>query len=250
MMRSENLLRRMRAMLVDGICALDVAEALLSVDAAALEQGTVLPDANVIGVRRNGRVTGFVRLPLNAEAGVTPIRPEQTVPQTAGLAEVIRVLGDFPCCFVEVLGEIAGLVTREDMEKPPVRMWLFGILTIVDPYCSRKLEELFPGRLWTEHVSPGRLEKAEALQAERERRGMRTPLVDCMQLCDKLEILMRRPEMREDFGLTSRREGTRMAKALEALRNNLAHNQPVTEQNWETITLAAQRLQRILTRVR
>ena len=40
-MSSENLHRRMEAMLVDGICALDVAEALLSVDAAAVKQGAV-----------------------------------------------------------------------------------------------------------------------------------------------------------------------------------------------------------------
>jgi hypothetical protein len=170
-MSSKNLRRRMEVMLVEGICALDVAEALLSVDAAAVEQRSVPPDVDVLGVRQAGRTTGYVHLPLDKESGVKPISPEQIVPQTAGLAEVIRVLGDFTCCFVEVLGEVAGLVTREDMEKPPVRMWLFGILTIVETYCSRKLEAFFPDRSWTEHVSPNRLEKAEALQAERKRRG-------------------------------------------------------------------------------
>jgi hypothetical protein len=248
-MSSKNLRRRMEVMLVEGICALDVAEALLSVDAAAVEQRSIPPDVDVLGVRQAGRMTGYVHLPLDKESGVQPISPEQIVPQTAGLAEVIRVLGDFTCCFVEVLGEVAGLVTREDMEKPPVRMWLFGILTIVETYCSRKLEAFFPDRSWTEHVSPNRLEKAEALQAERKRRGMHTPLVDCMQLSDKLEVLIRLPEMREDFGLQSRSEGKRITKDLEALRNNLAHNQPVAEMSWETLTLMAQRLERILTRI-
>lgn len=221
----------------------------MSVDAVALEQGAEPPEMKVIGVRQAGRVTGFVKRPLEGEIKAIPIRPEQVAPETAGISEVIRTLDDFPCCFVEVFGEIAGIVTRPDLEKPPARMWLFGILTIIEPYCGRKLEEHFPDRSWSRHVSPARLEKARALQAERERRGMSTPLVDCLQLSDKMEVLLRSPEMRDDFGVASRREGKRLAKALESLRNNLAHNQPITQTNWEAIALAAQRLERILTRL-
>ena len=50
---------------------------------------------------------------------------------------------------------------------PPLRMWLFGIFAIIEPYCSRKLEELFPDHSWIRHVTPARLQKTEALQAER-----------------------------------------------------------------------------------
>jgi hypothetical protein len=246
---SKTLRQRTGVMMTEGICALDVAEALYSVDAEALEQNAELPDAEVIGVRHKGRVTGYLALPLEAEAGVIPVSPEQIVPETAGISDVIRILDGFPCCFVEVFGEIAGLVTREDMEKPPVRMWLFGIFTIIEPYCSRKLEALFPDHAWTRHVTSARLEKTEALQAERERRGIRTPLVDCLQLSDKMQILLHAPEMREDFGMSSRREGKRMAKALESLRNDLAHNQPIAALNWEAMVMAAKRLERILSRL-
>jgi hypothetical protein len=239
----------MGAMLIEGICVLDVAEALLSVDAAAPEQAVRLPEAKIMGVRQAGRVSAFVTLPLEADFTAIPVSPEQLLPETAGLAEVILTLDDFPCCFVEVLGEIAGIVTREDMEKPPARMWLFGILTIVEAYCSRKVGVHFPDRSWAQHVTPARLGKAEALQTERQRRGIPTPLVDCMQLSDKLEILLRVPEMREEFGVSSRREGIRLAKALVTLRNSLAHNQPIVESNWEAIVLAARRLERILTRL-
>ena len=74
-------------------------------------------------------------------------------------------------------------------------------------------------------------------------------MVDCLQLSDKMAILLRVPEMREDFGITSRREGKQKAKAMESLRNSLAHNQPITESNWEAMVLAARRLERILTRL-
>jgi hypothetical protein len=248
-MNSKSLHKRMELIYIEGICALDVSEALLSVDTMAIEQGAELPDVKVIGVRQAGRVTGFVTLALEVQNIVTPISSEQVLPDTAGLSEVILTLNNFSCCFVEVLGEIIGIITREDMEKPPARMWLFGILTIIEPFCSRKLEELFPSQSWTQHVPAARLEKAKSLQAERERRNIQTSLVDCLQFSDKLQVLLRAPEMLNDFGVISRREGLRLTKALESLRNNLAHNQPITESNWDSIVLAARRLERILTRL-
>jgi len=39
-------------------------EALLSVDAVALESDTQMPDVSIIGVRQAGRVTDFLTLPL------------------------------------------------------------------------------------------------------------------------------------------------------------------------------------------
>lgn len=245
----KTLHKRIETMLTEGICALDVAEALLSIDAAALERESNWPDAKVIGVRQGGRVTGYVARPIDGKAKALPINAKQILPETAGLSLVIQALDEFFCCFIEAFGEVAGIVTREDMEKPPTRMWLFGLLIIFEPYCSRKLEELFPGQSWAQHVSPARFQKAEELQSERQRRGIRTPLVDCLQFSDKLEILLRVPEMQEDFGMASRREGTHAAKAIESLRNNLAHNQPIAEANWETIVLAARRLERVLTRI-
>ncbi len=41
----------------------------------------------------------------------------------------------------------------------------------------------------------------------------------------------------------------RMAKVMEMLRNDLAHNQPIIESNWEAVALAARRLDRVLTRL-
>ena len=61
-MNSKTLRTRMGAMLFEGICALDVAEALLSVDAVALEQDAELPEAQILGVRQAGRVSAFVTL--------------------------------------------------------------------------------------------------------------------------------------------------------------------------------------------
>ena len=245
----KTLHKRMETMLTEGVCALDVAEALLSIDTAALERESDWPDAKVIGVRQGGRVTGYVTLPIDGKAKVLPINAKQILPETAGLSLVIQVLDGFSCCFIEAFGEVAGIVTREDMEKPPTRMWLFGLLTISEPYCSRKLEELFPAQSWAQHVSPARFQKAKELQSERQRRGMRTSLVDCLQFSDKLGILLRVPEMREDFGMASRQKGKQAAKAIESMRNNLAHNQPIAEANWEAIVLAARRLERILTRI-
>ena len=250
-MGSEALKTRMASMFVHGFRALDIAEPLLSIDAERFEEAAdSLPDARVVGLREKGRVTHYVPISPDGTPGEKcTFKPEEILHEESSLADAIRILDEHSICFVSVLGDVGAVITREDVEKPPVRMWLFGMLSIFEPYCSRRILDLFPDASWQEHVPTGRLEKAESLRQERLRRGYDTALVDCLQLSDKIALLLRIPEMREDFNLKSRREGSKLSKAIESLRNNLAHNQSIVQSDWKMIASSAERLHRILTRL-
>ncbi|MEJ2310983.1 MAG: Swt1 family HEPN domain-containing protein [Gemmatimonadales bacterium] len=258
-MDREALQLRMKRLFTEGFTVLDIAEPLLSFDATAaaataLEalEGSRDP---VGGVRREGRVSGYVRA-SDLQSGGTcadharDVEPARVVPHHASLPEVVeRLSDDREYCFVSVLGQIDAFVVRMHFEKPPARMWLFGMITIVEIFLTETIESLYPDDSWTELVSSGRVRKARELFAERMRRQQPVRLVDCLQVGDKMQLLIRDEEWLEEFDFSSRRDGERWIKQLGSLRNNLAHAQPIVPLNWEMIVEAGRRVDRVVARI-
>ncbi|MGC3997588.1 MAG: hypothetical protein QM767_08890 [Anaeromyxobacter sp.] len=248
--------RRLRRVFLDGFLALDVAEPLASFDAErpAAEVRALLQARGQerVGVRVEGRVRGWAARaelrdgPLGAH--LHPFGPDDLVPEGASLQEVIASLAVNERCFVTVLGEVAAVVTLQDLEKPPVRMFLFGMITVLEMSLTGLLESAFPQDGWTRVISPGRLAKARALQEERQRRGAPARLVDCLQFSDKGQLALKATGSKLEASLGMSRRGLERAlKELEELRNNLAHGQQIIPQGWSRIAVFTSRLEQLLT---
>ena len=247
---------RMARIFDQGFSALDIAEPIYSLDgnqpSARAKEFMESNNLEILGIRKNARIVGYV-LPSDLSGGDCSehIRPftDNIISESASIAEVILNLSTSDFCFISILDTVSAVITKHDIDKPPVRMWLFGIVTILDMYISRQVEEVFPGDEWQTKLSPQRLEKAIALQAERLRRNQRAHLLDCLQLTDKAYILLKDPASKEDLNFTSKRDAERQIKSFESLRNNLAHSQSITTYDWDTIVGLAKRQDVILTRV-
>ena len=123
----------------------------------------------------------------------------QVVADETSLATVVLALCGSPRLFVTLLGRVGGIVTRSDLQKPPVRMWLFGMITLIEMRFTRLIEQYCPNDVWKSFLSESRLKKAEQLLVERMRRNQHLTLLDCLQFADKGQILARSEELR---GLT------------------------------------------------
>src|SRR5690349_18064288 len=106
-----------------------------------------------------------------------------------------------------------------------MRMWLFGLVTISELRVTRMIDELCPQESWRQYLSEGRLAKARELQEQRERRGQRPSLLDCLQFADKGQIVARDERLRERTRFSSKSAVERFVKSLQVLRDNLAHSQ-------------------------
>ncbi len=135
------------------------------------------------------------------------------------------------------------MVTRIDMEKPIVRMWLFGMITMLEINIANRIREHWPGDEWQQHCSNNRLRKAEALSAERSRLNQHSDLIDCLQLADKAQILLSDQELMEEYGFRSKTAADRTIKEMSSLRNNLAHGQSIVSYDWPQIVRMTQRLE-------
>jgi hypothetical protein len=243
-----------RRLFAEGFQVADVAGPLASFDAETPGPAVaVVLDRDglaVAGIRRDGRVAGFVERDALGQGPCGVARkdfaPGTLLPESAPLSAAVRVLAAEPRAFVTAFGEVAGVVTRDDLQKPPGRMWLFGMVTMIELRYTRMIAELCPDESWREYLSEGRLKKAEDLMAERRRRHRAVGLLDCLQLSDKGQIVARNEAIRGRTVFASRRQAEDSIRLLEGLRNNLAHAQDVVSADWEAIVQLSGHLDRAL----
>jgi len=236
------------------LSAVDLAEPLASLDdnqpvalGAALLQAR---NISVLGVRRAGLVAGWAGAD-DLRAGTLgecahEFRRESVLDEAASLDVVLGALTAAEQVFIEWRGEVAAVITRRDLQKPPLRMWLFGAITVLDANLTWAVSELYPNDSWQPQITPGRLAKAIALRAERQRRGSECALLDCLQVKDKADILVSDSASLAVLGLRSRREADRLTRDIEKLRNHLAHAQELEPEHLATAARLASFIHTIL----
>ncbi|MFL7893503.1 MAG: hypothetical protein AB8I56_15700 [Anaerolineales bacterium] len=204
----------------------------------------------IAGVREYGFVTGYLTIEEIGEGPCSqfchPINEAIILSGNAHLSELVLALDQVPFLFVKFLGEISGIVTRADLDDPPVRMWLFGLITLIELRFLTLIESRFPESGWEVYLSPQRLDKATALQEERRRRNQDPRKLECLQFSDKAQIVLRDEQLRQQVGFQSRRRGEQTIKSLEKLRNNLAHAQDIVSLDWSTIVNLSENLEEVI----
>lgn len=242
-----------RRMFTELFTAGDIAEPLLSFDAGQsckdAKRVLDLHKQDVASVRINGTVQGYVRRTDLTDAECTDqIRHftiDQIVSGNTALSDVVHVLTRHDFCFVSLLGEVTGIIQRDDINKPMVRMWLFGLVTMVEMMLVQLIEQYYPNESWQASVAEGRLVKAKTFQAERLRRNQHCTLIECLQFSDKGQILLGHPHAMERLGYESKSTAKRAIRDLESLRNNLSHAQDIVTHDWAQIARLAQRMEEI-----
>lgn len=247
-------LHSLRRVFQESFIVHDIAEPLISFD--AITDGDIvrkqMEDTNleVVGVRKHGRVRGYVQVDdlTGGTCGehLRDFDPEHIVVDTASLTDLVLMLKDRRRIFVSLLGNVGGIVSRTDLQKPPVRMWLFGMVSLIEMRFNRLIDEFCPDDAWSEYLSAGRVGKARSLQEERNRRNQNVDLLDCLQLSDKAQIFARNDQLRKMMRFESKRQLEEAAKMIEKLRNNLAHSQDIITGDWDTIVRLSENLDSVL----
>jgi len=253
-MLNSSAVRSLRRVFNEGFAVHDIAEPLVSFDASAsvTEVRTFMEERRfeVVGVRDKGLIAGYLEKSELADGTCSdflhPFDDSQVILDSAPFTDVVLGLRDTPRLFVSLLGRVGGIVTRSDLQKPPVRMWLFGMVTLIEMRFARLIERFCPEDGWKRFLSEARVQKAEELLAERTRRNQNLDVLDCLQFSDKGQIVARNEEVRRLTQFESRRQVEQAVKQLERLRNNLAHAQDIIATDWDTIVLLSENLDNVL----
>ena len=113
---------------------------------------------------------------------------------------------------------IAGIVTRSDLLKQPVRLHLFSLLSHLESAMVEYIKSRLPDEItWKGKLSPKRLCNAEKEQEEAKSKDQHLDLVYYLQWCDKRDIIRKLVKWQD------RNLFEKDLKKLEQLRNSVVH---------------------------
>jgi hypothetical protein len=198
---------------------------------------------DVVGVKDTDKesITRFVLADVLRKGGLVQDHAETIVvldliSDATPLAKMFSVLGRREYLFVLVGNRVAGIVTRADLNKPPTRIYLFGLISLLEMHLLFWIREEF-GDDWMRHVNESRLEAARKLFEQRRDKHQELDLCECLQICDKADLIISHQPLRQRFGFESKTTGHKTFHRVETLRDLLAHSQArLTEgSTWEDL---------------
>ncbi len=144
------------------------------------------------------------------------------------------------------MGEVAGIITKGDLQKSPMRMWLFGVLSLIEMQFLRLIRAAYKQDSWTSFISESRLEKAKKFLKDRQQQNEAIDLADCLQFADKGYIVVKSDLFCRVFGGISKGVARDFLKELRYLRDDLAHAQDIITGRWPKIVELAKTAEKLL----
>jgi hypothetical protein len=226
-------------------------------DADAVEMAVLLEERgfDVAGVKEpdTDSITRFVTAASLKSGGnvrdhAVNIAIDNLIADATSLAKVFSILGSREYSFVVVDANVAGIITRADLNKPPARIYLFGLVSLLEMHLVFWIRKEFGDEAWKQHLKESRIEQALKLYEQRKQKHQELNLCECLQVCDKADVVMTHDELRDLFAINSKNEGRRLFGRAEDLRDLLAHGQTslVEGTTWEDLTKAVAWIERAL----
>jgi hypothetical protein len=194
---------------------------------------------DVMGLLDGGRISRYISrtgLPGGtcADHGKR-IEPTEIVSSTTALIDLLPIMKDRDHLFVLEGARLDSIVTSADLQKPPVRMLLFGLVSLVDMFLLSLVRRHCPEERFSDLLKPKRLEDARKLYDVRSARNEEIDLADCLQICDKRDLLLKSLGYGA-LGFETKNGAEKLLKGAEHLRNNLAHSQDlVLGSSWSNV---------------
>lgn len=209
---------------------------------------------DVLGVQENNVVSGYV-LRQDLASGQCHkyqqvLGKGDVVADTMPLLKLLPRMSARSWLFVRNQAGVSEITTRADLQKPPVRMLLFGLISLLETHLVAMMLVCYPDRSFEKLLktyASDRLEKAKRQFAKRVARNEEIDLADCLLLSDKLDLLLRVGGLREFIELGDLSAAGRFVAGLATLRNNLSHaDDLVSGISWEDVILATNGVEHVL----
>jgi len=224
----------LRKIFIDNITAMSIYEPLLCCPANShaydAREALRVRDFDIAGVKEteDGEVIGYVQAVDLGDGDlgkyVRTISSNLLISDSTPIAEIFSVLSERDFAFVISGKHISGIITKADINKPPVRIYLFGMISLFEMHLSAWLNHYYPENSWVAEVPEQRMQEASKIYELRKGNNQDLSLLECLQICDKRDLLAKSQKFREDFEF-SRGNFDSFVKGVEKIRNELAHSQ-------------------------
>ncbi|RST70870.1 hypothetical protein D4T97_019835 [Siminovitchia acidinfaciens] len=191
---------------------------------------------NIVGFKEENRIIGYLDrerydFGLNfIHENLIGFESDEVSAANTPLIDTLEMMHGRERLFLISDSTIDLLITKADLQKPPVRMLFFGLVTLLESEMADIIRIYHPNDEWKDLLTEGRLKKINSLYDERKSKNIEIDLMDCTQFADKKTILLESNDIKGKLFDVSKKSAEKWLRRVEILRNDLAHAQPLT--NW------------------
>lgn len=169
---------------------------------------------------------------------IRPFHPETLISDSTPISDLLDILSEKEFVYILDKNSIEGIVTRADINKPIVRIYLFGIISLFELHLNYWINKYYKEDEWLNILPENRIIMAQNIYAQRKGNNSQLTILECIQLCDKKVILMKTKAFLETFKF-SKKKFKDLLEDSESIRNELAHSQNsiISNLEWKTFVL-------------
>lgn len=207
---------------------------------------------DIIPVKSNGEINGYVetgKLTLGKCLGqMQSINNFDLVAESTPILTLFDLFNNTKRKWFLVLesNDVKGIVAIGDLRKAPVRMFLYALVNLIEMYLTKMIREYCKEEELSELIKE-RLKDAEDIHKQRKDKREDLDIFDCLQLCDKITIALKKNTVFEKIKMDSKNKTESGLKKIEMLRNRLAHgNDIIAGTNWDEIFVIVDFIEKII----
>lgn len=174
----------------------------------------------------------------------TPISPEEVFPPETPLFEAFPHIARNRRVFIGIESKVTHIATRSDLDKIPIRLGLFGLISVLESVLREIVRSSLPE--WEESLSEERLDSARTLYQLKTARSEEIDLIQCLQLGDLGSIFSKNKRYKIFGPSVSRKIYDDRIRNIGKLRDALAHSQDILPFDWEEIATMVGFIRQIL----
>jgi hypothetical protein len=224
----------LKQIFIDNVTAKSIYEPLLCCtadsDSNVAKEALKTRDFDVAGIktRKDGEVIGYV-IRDEIENGefksyIRNITHELLMSDSTPIAEIFSVLSKNNFAFVMYGNAITGIITKADINKPPIRIYVFGIISLLEMHLNSWVMHYYKDESWKSKVPIDKMGEAKKIYEQRKGNNQDLTILECLQLSSKRELLSISRDFLTTFSFSKNKFKTLLNRA-ETLRNELVHSQ-------------------------
>jgi hypothetical protein len=207
-------------------------------------------DFDYFGVESNGKMIGYIMKQELVDQSLSNyvhyFAMEDLVSESTSLIDLLQILKAKHPVFILEKNQVRKLITVADLQKQPIRMLVFGLISLLEMELVQLIKNSNPDEEWKSCLSEGRMAKVYQVYETRKEKNEGLGLIECLQLSDKGTIIKKTPHLLKQLGFVSKSDADRFFSSIEELRNNTAHSQEYVYEDFNEFLENIYRVEKIL----
>jgi hypothetical protein len=178
--------------------------------------------------------TGYGVIPIKKETGISAyyerkndriqeIKVNNLISWGSSVSNCLRLFHGNEFFFVNRENTIVGFVNHADLDKVPVRLLFYVLLSKLETVLMNVITSVYKSDSWSNLLSHERIDKIRQIFEAKKKQGLEVDLVSCLNLSDMLTVVQTSTTLLKILDFESRSECEKICGGLDLLRNAIMH---------------------------